>query len=236
MTNNNRNYNNGRNIRRGSDRARAITKAKAKRQNIIIGCAAFALVAVTAASFLIYGAFAPKTSTVSTTPTTISMKKDDNKAAQPAKQISSQTATQAVQDTQTEQTLEQSAQNTESTQQAQTADNTQQEKKSEDKIETINGERVYIDTKRPVPEGSGTPAHYYANGKTSYGFNWDYSGGGNFYIRVDYNFDQQQYDFQFYGTAPGTSTTTIYYFTDDNTKVPVDLTVTVDDNLNVSIS
>ena len=105
----------------------------------------------------------------------------------------------------------------------------------EDKIETVNGERVYIDTKRTAPEKTGTPAHYYANGKTSYGFDWDYSGGGNFLLRCDYNFDQHQYDFQFYGVTPGTATTTLYYFTDDNVKVPVTLTVNVDNDLNVSI-
>ena len=177
----------------------------------------------------------------------VRMKANENKAAQAVKQ-EAQTATQAekaeVKQTTTQpaaqtttQTAVQSAQNTaEQTQTAQTKTQSAQEaKNSEDKIETVNGERVYIDTKRTAPEKTGTPAHYYANGKTSYGFDWDYSGGGNFLLRCDYNFDQHQYDFQFYGVTPGTATTTLYYFTDDNVKVPVTLTVNVDNDLNVSI-
>jgi cytoskeletal protein RodZ len=34
----------------------------------------------------------------------------------------------------------------------------------------VDGERVYMDTKRIAPEHTGTPLHIYANGKTSYGF------------------------------------------------------------------
>ncbi|MBQ9247678.1 MAG: hypothetical protein IJ171_03735, partial [Ruminococcus sp.] len=110
------------------------------------------------------------------------------------------------------------------------------EAKSEDKIEKINGERVYIDTKRTAPEKTGTPAHYYANGKTSYGFDWDYSAdNSNFTVSCNYNFDKQQYDFTFYGTKAGTSHVTLYYYTADNVKVPVSLTVTVDSDLNVSV-
>ena len=48
------------------------------------------------------------------------------------------------------------------------------------------------------------------------------------------NFNRQQYDFQFYGVTPGTGHVTLYYNTDDNVQVPVNLTVTVDDALNVT--
>ena len=240
---------NNRQVRRNSDKARAITKAKARKTNILLSVGALALVAVIAASAFAFGIFNNNNNvkTATTTPTTISMKANENKAAQAVKQ-EAQTATQAeqaeVKQTTTQpaaqtttQTAVQPAQNVaEQTQTAQTNTQSAQEaKKSEDKIETVNGERVYIDTKRTAPEKTGTPAHYYANGKTSYGFDWDYSGGGNFLLRCDYNFDQHQYDFQFYGVTPGTATTTLYYFTDDNVKGPVTLTVNVDNDLNVSI-
>ncbi|WP_407383900.1 hypothetical protein [Ruminococcus sp.] len=265
MTNNNRfNNENNRHIRRSSDRARAITKAKAKKQNIILTSTAIALVALVAAGFIVFGAIAPKTKTADAPVTSVSVNKDANKAAQVTKKTDSQIATQAAQakapttvqvvsGDHTQNSTQAQTDNTPSNTQAQT-DNTQdttqaqptekssdttknaQEKKSEDKIETVNGERIYIDTKRQAPEKTGTPAHYYANGKTSYGFDWTYDAdNSNFTIRCDYNFNQQQYDFQFYGTAPGTSHITVYYNTDDNTKVPVSLTLTVDDNLNASI-
>ena len=240
---------NNRQVRRNSDKARAITKAKARKTNILLSVGALALAAVIAASAFAFGIFNNNNNvkTATTTPTTISMKANENKAAQAVRQ-EARTATQAeqaeVKQTTTQpaaqttaQTTVQPAQNVaEQTQTAQTNTQSAQEaKKSEDKIETVNGERVYIDTKRTAPEKTGTPAHYYANGKTSYGFDWDYSGGGNFLLRCDYNFDQHQYDFQFYGVTPGTATTTLYYFTDDNVKVPVTLTVNVDNDLNVSI-
>ena len=240
---------NNRQVRRNSDKARAITKAKARKTNILLSVGALALVAVIAASAFAFGIFNNNNNvkTATTTPTTISMKANENKAAQAVKQ-EAQTATQAeqaeVKQTTTQpaaqtttQTAVQPAQNVaEQTQTAQTNTQSAQEaKKSEDKIETVNGERVYIDTKRTAPEKTGTPAHYYANGKTSYGFDWDYSGGGNFLLRCDYNFDQHQYDFQFYGVTPGTAHVTLYYFTADNVKVPVSLTVNVDSNLNVTV-
>jgi cytoskeletal protein RodZ len=243
---------NNRQVRRNSDKARAITKAKARKTNILLSVGALALVAVIAASAFAFGIFNNNNNvkTATTTPTTISMKANENKAAQAVKQ-EAQTATQAeqaeVKQTTTQpaaqttaQTTVQPAQNVAEQAQAvqtntQNTQSAQEAKKSEDKIETVNGERVYIDTKRTAPEKTGTPAHYYANGKTSYGFDWDYSGGGNFLLRCDYNFDQHQYDFQFYGVTPGTATTTLYYFTDDNVKVPVTLTFNVDNDLNVSI-
>ena len=259
MTENKRFNDNERHIRRSTDRARAITKAKAKRQKIILSSTAIALVAVIAAGFLVFGAFAPKTKTASAPAASVSAGKDANKAAQNNKQSGSQTATIASQDdgqssVQTyAQTDSFSEENQDSAQQTQYSDNSSgnsnnssnsssagnessQEEQSKDKIETVNGERVYIDTKRTAPDGSGTPAHFYANGKTSYGFDWTYDAdNNNFAIRCDYNFDEQQYDFQFYGTAPGTSHITVYYNTDDNTQASANLTLTVDDSLNAAI-
>lgn len=251
MTNNNR-YNNGRNIRRSSDRARAITKAKARKQNIILSASAIALVAIIAAGFIVFGAFAPKTA--DTAATSVSVNKDANKAAQNNKQADARTATIASQDD--DQTAAQATytdDNSQDNTQVQSADNSSdnssdngsadksgnngsQDKQSEDKIETVNGQRVYIDTKRTAPNGSGAPATFSANGKTSYGFDWTYDAdNSNFVVRCDYNFDAQQYLFQFYGTEPGTAHVTLYYYTDDNTQVPANLTLTVDDNLNASI-
>ena len=107
----------------------------------------------------------------------------------------------------------------------------------DDNIRVIDGDRVYIDTKRTAPATTGNSADYIVHGKTSYGFDWNYNAdNSNFVIRCDYNFNKEQYDFHFYGTAPGTAHVTLLYNTDDNTQVPVPLTVTVDDGLNVSLA
>jgi len=106
---------------------------------------------------------------------------------------------------------------------------------AEENVVLVDGERVYMDTKRIAPAGTGNPAHFYANGKTSYGFDWSYSAdNGNFVLACNYNFAKQQYDFTFYGTQPGVAHVTVYYNTDDDTQVPVQLALNVDDNLNVT--
>ena len=234
-----------RNMARPTDDARAYTKAKSTRQTILISCATFALVAAIAVGGMAAGGlFNQKPKTADTAPTSITTQADKgaNKAAQTTKQATPQTETKqyttAVKPAQntTQQATTQAVKNTQqtTTQTAQT--NTTQTQKNEDKIEVVNGERVYKDTKRQAPDKTGTPAHYYANGKTSYGFNWDYdTDNGNFVVKCDYNFNQQQYDFTFYGTAPGTAHVALYYYTSDTNKVPVNLTVTVDSNLNVTV-
>lgn len=237
-----------RNMARPTEEARAYTKSKNRKQTILLSCASFALVAAIAVGGMaVGGVFNQKAA--NTTPTaTVSTQADKgaNKAAQTTKQATPQTETKQnntavkpAQNTNQQTTTTQTAQNNKqaTTQQGftqQTA--TKQTQKDEDKIEVVNGERVYKDTKRQAPKKTGTPAHYYANGKTSYGFNWDYDAdNSNFVVKCDYNFNQQQYDFTFYGTAPGTSHVTLYYFTSDDNKVPVNLTVTVDSNLNVTV-
>ena len=240
-----------RSFARPTEDARAYSKAKRTRQNILLSCAAFALVAAIAVGGMAAGGlFNQKPST--TTPTaTVSTQADKgaDKVAQTAKQTAPQAEiknTAAVKPTQnTTQTTQnkataQSAQNNSNqsaTQQSSTQqDATKQAEKNEDKIETVNGERIYKDTKRQAPDKTGTPAHYYANGKTSNGFNWDYDADNtNFVVKCDYNFNQQQYDFTFYGSTPGTAHVTLYYYTSDNNKVPVNLTVTVDNDLNVTV-
>ena len=245
-----------RNTRRNSERARAITKAKARKTNILLASAAIALVAVVAVSIFAFSGFNTHTNNTGTpnvAPTTISMKANENKAAQNTKQ-EAQTATQAPQqeqkaaqpaaqtsnDNTAQAAQSDTQQNVQNNAQQNTQNNTQNtaqnNTKSEDRIDKVNGERIYVDTKRTAPEKTGTPAVYYAYGKTSYGFDWDYKAdNGNFVLNGGYNFDQQQYIFTFYGTTPGVSHVTLYYNTDDNTQVPVNLTVTVDNDLNVSV-
>lgn len=99
----------------------------------------------------------------------------------------------------------------------------------------VDGERVYMDTKRIAPEHTGTPLHIYANGKTSYGFDWRITTDNkNYVITCNYNFDRQQYDFIIYGTEKGVSNTTIFYNTADNVQAPMAVTLNVDSSLNVT--
>ena len=231
MTNNMRN---NRFDRRATETARAATKAKAKKQNILFATISLALVAVIAGGVIAFSALNAKPQTSTTAPTAISAKAD--KAAQGAQTTAAQTAVKTDNGAQKVQTASAKTQTTAQQTTQQTAQKATQAA-SQDKIEKINGERVYIDAKRKAPEKTGTPAHYYANGKTSYGFDWDYSAdNSNFTLSCNYNFDKQQYDFSFYGTKAGTSHVTLYYFTADNVKVPVSLTVNVDSSLNVSLA
>ena len=99
----------------------------------------------------------------------------------------------------------------------------------------VDGEQVYMDTKRIAPEHTGTPLHIYANGKTSYGFDWRITTDNkNYVITCNYNFDRQQYDFIIYGTEKGVSNTTIFYNTADNVQAPMPVTLNVDGALNVT--
>lgn len=83
--------------------------------------------------------------------------------------------------------------------------------------------------------GSGNTLHYTATGQTSYGYDWTYSGGaGVVSITCDYSFESHQYDFSITGVAPGTTSFTLYYNTDDGVQQPVYMTVQVDSNLNVT--
>ena len=242
-----------------TENARQITnmkKAKARKQRIVLSTVAVVLVAVTAASFMVFGAANARPQTADTSPSTATKlittdyaaPKANNTPAQSdqntgAQNTSSQTTTAQSTPAQTTSSQTTSSQSTSAqtttaqTADAQTTSSAQQSssQQSSDRIDNVNGERVYIDTKRPAPQSSGTPYHYYAYGKTSYGFDWTYNADNScFMLRCDYNFNQQQYDFQFYGVTPGTAHVTLYYNTDDNVQVPVYLTVNVDSNLNVT--
>ena len=86
-----------------------------------------------------------------------------------------------------------------------------------------------------VWNGKGNPLHVTATGKTSYGYDWTYQGGGGLVeLGCDYTFANNHYDFSIIGKAPGTSSMTIYYHTDNNTKVPVTVNFKVDSDLNVT--
>lgn len=82
---------------------------------------------------------------------------------------------------------------------------------------------------------SGNVLHYTATGQTSYGYDWTYSGGGGIVsVSCNYDFNTKQYDFNITGVAPGTATLTLYYNTADGVQQPVNMTVQVDSNLNVT--
>ena len=86
-----------------------------------------------------------------------------------------------------------------------------------------------------VSNGKGTPLHFYAQGQTTVGYNWKYEGGEYLVdVGCDYNFSTHTYDFSLIGLRPGSSTITVYHYTDDNTKVPTVINFTVDENLNVT--
>lgn len=82
---------------------------------------------------------------------------------------------------------------------------------------------------------SGNALHYTASGQTSYGYDWTYSGGGGIVnVSCNYDFNTKQYDFNITGVAPGTASLTLYYNTADGVQQPVNMTVQVDSNLNVT--
>ena len=108
---------------------------------------------------------------------------------------------------------------------------------TDDTIKIVNGERVFIDTKSPVPTNSGNPYAYTAHGKTSKGgFGWDYKADSlSVLVRCDYNFDREEYNFQCFGVTPGISHVTLMYNTADDVQVPVKLNLFVDNDLNVTV-
>lgn len=196
------------------------TRRNAKSQGPAIAAISLAFVAVIASGFLFFNAIHKATTAAATRPTAAIA--TTAQVAPAAKVTPTRLAKAAA---------------TQAPTQAPKATQPATETQEVSNIRTINGERVYIDTKRPVPAVSGTPAFYYNYGKTSYGFNWDYSAdNANFLLRCDYNFSNQQYQFGFYGREAGVAHVTLYYFTDDNTKVPVEMTVTVDADLNVTLA
>lgn len=99
----------------------------------------------------------------------------------------------------------------------------------------INDDNVYIDRNHPAPEKTGESADFRFNGAVDGNFYWNYDAdNGNFVVSCDYDFTNQQYIFHFFGSEPGVSHVTLYC-SDNGVTVPVDLTVHVDDALNVTV-
>ena len=104
-------------------------------------------------------------------------------------------------------------------------------------------QQEYADTPTQAPgrpEGTESPAsagalHFYANGKTSYGYNWTYSGGGGIVdVKCKYNFDTEQYDFTVTGLSEGVSDLTLIYYTWDDNTVSKNMTIKVGSDLSVT--
>lgn len=84
-------------------------------------------------------------------------------------------------------------------------------------------------------DNSGSALHYYAYGSTTEGWDYTYSYDPSMVVvTCNYNTDSDQYDFSITGLSEGYTTLTLYYDQDDNTTVPVTMTVYVDSDLNVS--
>ncbi len=99
----------------------------------------------------------------------------------------------------------------------------------------INDDNVYIDRNHPAPKKTGESAEFRFNGAVDGNFYWNYDAdNGNIVVSCDYDFTNQQYIFHFYGAAPGVSHVTLYC-SDNGVTVPIDLTVNVDDALNVTV-
>ena len=209
-------------VRRGrvADTERVLAerrKAKAGHRRLVAAAVCVILAAVISVGALVYCGARVLSQNSDTTPTTAVRVMDNDTAKALSDNPSAAGSAQA------------SAQ--------QTSAQTSSGSSEDSSIQIINGDRVYVDHKHVAPANTGDPAHYNAYGKTSYGFDWDYSAdNGNFVLACNYNFDKQQYDFIFYGKEAGTSHVTLYYNTDDNTRVPVQLTVTVDNALNATVA
>jgi len=53
-------------------------------------------------------------------------------------------------------------------------------------------------------------------------------------VKCKYDYTEHKYDFTIIGVAPGEAELTLYYYTADDQKVPVTLSISVDDKLNVT--
>lgn len=77
--------------------------------------------------------------------------------------------------------------------------------------------------------------HFYGRGKTSYGYDWDYSADNDIVkVSCDYNFSTQTYDLTVTSKAAGKANVTLFYFADNTTKVPVSFAVNIDADLNIT--
>ncbi|MBQ3329703.1 MAG: hypothetical protein IJG87_00825 [Ruminococcus sp.] len=101
--------------------------------------------------------------------------------------------------------------------------------------QTVSSSSASSDASSGAAMSTGNSIHYTASGSTSYGYDWTYSGGGGIVdVSCNYDFDTHQYDFVITGLSEGTTNLTLYYNTADGVQQPVNMTVSVDSNLNVS--
>lgn len=242
MTERNSNMN-----RRGTERARAITAMKkrkaAKNRHIVITAVSCTLAAIIIAGAAILGtamiknhntqptAPAVVTKLAMTDPTTQSGTATEAPAQKQAPVQNNNNNNNAVSDNHNDAASDNS---TNTQPQAPAAAEAQ---KNEDKgcSGGVSADGIIYDQRHEIPKNAGTPLHYYANGKTSGGYDWDYDGdNNNFSVCCNYNTANNQYDFIIYGKAEGTAHITLYYYTSDTVKVPVSMTINVDKNLNVT--
>ena len=74
-----------------------------------------------------------------------------------------------------------------------------------------------------------------AQGKTSYGYNWAFKGCSVAKIHCTYDFGTNTYHFTAQGITPGTDTATLRYMTGDSQWAEKQVTITVDNALNVTV-
>ena len=109
--------------------------------------------------------------------------------------------------------------------------NTETKQNSTQETKTVTGKHH----SGAMNTAKGTPLHVHVNGKTSYGYDWSYEGGGGLVkVGCDYTFADKDYDFSLIGTTPGTGTIKLIYHLDDATKTSTTINFTVDENLNVT--
>ena len=99
--------------------------------------------------------------------------------------------------------------------------------------ESSNGSSSEVSSGSGYSDGSAL--HYTANGSTTRGWDYTYNYDPSYVtVSCDYNTANNQYDFSIQGVSEGTTTLTLYYNLDDNTIVPVTMTIYVDSDLNVT--
>lgn len=216
---------------------RMATRRKGMFTNIIV---IGVIVAVVIAIIVVAVSMGKKDKTADTDPTvTATVSSDATQAStQQSTQGSSNTPTQSAQGGQSQSETQAGIQySTDVQTPTQSSGQQSTEQSGGSSVEEINGEQVYIDKKHTAPENSGSAGYYTAYGSSPEGgFNWNYDAdNGNFTVACNYNFDQHQYGFAFYGVSPGTANVTLYYYDTAGNWTPVNLTVNVDNNLNVTV-
>lgn len=230
--------------RRSTDRARAITAMKkreaAKKRKIAITSIAATLVIALIAGIAVLGTTLISNQANATAPTTVSKLSITSPTAQQT--VATQAASPAPAQTAAAPTPAENNNHTDNSAVNNHSANAQQAQPAEassakDKGYSggVSADGIIYDQRHEVPQNAGAPLHYYATGKTSGGYDWDYSAdSSNISVCCNYNTATNQYDFIIYGKAQGIVHLTLYYYTADNVKTPVSLTLNIDKDLNVT--